>query len=128
MDQPKILIVEDDPNSALLVKDFLTLKGFDIDHVTDGLSAVTKIEANVFSIVILDLRLPGQNGFVTAEKIRQLPVGASVPIIVLTAFADTQNKLRAYQSGVNFVLPKPVNIKELYYVVNNLVQLQTHSW
>ena len=128
MDQPKILIVEDDPNSALLVKDFLTLKGFDIDHVTDGLSAVTKIEANVFSIVILDLRLPGQNGFVTAEKIRQLPVGASVPIIVLTAFADTQNKLRAYQSGVNFVLPKPVNIKELYYVVNNLVQLQAHSW
>jgi DNA-binding response OmpR family regulator len=128
MDQPKILIVEDDPNSALLVKDFLTLKGFDIDHVTDGLSAVSKIEANAFSIVILDLRLPGQNGFVTAEKIRQLPVGASVPIIVLTAFADTQNKLRAYQSGVNFVLPKPVNIKELYYVVNNLVQLQAHSW
>ena len=128
MGQPKILIVEDDPNSALLVKDFLALKGFDIDHVTDGLSAVEAIETTAFSIVILDLRLPGQNGFVTAEKIRQIPSGASVPIIVLTAFADTQNKLRAYQSGVNFVLPKPVNIKELYYVVNNLVQLHAHSW
>ena len=128
MSHPKILIVEDDPNSALLVKDFLTLKGFNIDHVTDGLSAVETVEATVYSIVILDLRLPGQNGFVTAEKIRQIPSGASVPIIVLTAFADTQNKLRAYQAGVNFVLPKPVNIKELYYVVNNLIQLQAHSW
>jgi len=128
MIQHKILIVEDDPNSALLVQDFLTLKGFTTEHVKDGLTAVEKIEAAGYCMVILDLRLPGQNGFVTAEKIRQTAAGVSLPIIVLTAFADTQNKLRAYQSGVNFVLAKPVNIKELYHIVNNLLQLQTHSW
>lgn len=124
----KILIVEDDPNSALLIKDFLTLKGFTTDHVLDGLTAVEKIEPGDYAMVILDLRLPGQNGFVTAEKIRQTSAGISLPIIVLTAFADTQNKLRAYQSGVNFVLSKPVDIKELYHIVNNLIQLQAHSW
>ena len=128
MIQQKILIVEDDPNSALLVKDFLTLKGFSIEHVKDGLSAVEKIATDAFSLVILDLRLPGQNGFVTAEKIRQTAKGAALPIIVLTAFADTQNKLRAYQAGANLVLAKPVDIKELYHIVNNFIQLQTHSW
>jgi len=128
MIQHKLLIVEDDPNSALLVQDFLTLKGFMTEHVKDGLTAVEKIETADYCMVILDLRLPGQNGFVTAEKIRQTSAGVSLPIIVLTAFADTQNKLRAYQSGVNFVLAKPVNIKELYHIVNNLLQLQTHSW
>lgn len=127
MIHPKILIVEDDPNSALLVKDFLTLQGFAIEHVKDGLSAVEKIVTEAFSLVILDLRLPGQNGFVTAEKIRQTTNGAVLPIIVLTAFADTQNKLRAYQAGANLVLAKPVDIKELYHIVNNFIQLQAHS-
>lgn len=125
--EAKILLVEDDPNSALLVKDFLTLKGFAIDHVKDGITAVERIEDAYYNLVILDLRLPGQNGFVTAEKIRQSAAGASLPIVVLTAFADTQNKLRAYHCGANFVLPKPVNIKELYYIVKNLIELRVHS-
>ncbi len=127
MHQQNILIVEDDPNSALLVKDFLTLKGFATDHVKDGLTAVAKIDTADYCLIILDLRLPGQNGFVTAEKLRQSSAGAFIPIIVLTAFADIPNKLRAYQSGANFVLSKPVNIKELYYIVDNLLKLQLRS-
>ncbi len=124
MTQYKLLVVEDDPNSALLLKDFFTLKGFITHHVKDGLTAVSKIEAEKYDIIILDLRLPGQNGFVTAEKIRQTPIGMQLPIIVLTAFADSQNRLRAYQAGANFVLSKPVNIKELHYIVNNLLNVQ----
>ena len=123
MENKRILIVEDDANSALLLKDFLSIKGFITDHVKDGITAVGKIEATHYHIVILDLRLPGQNGFVTTEKIRQLTNGTQIPIIVLTAFADNQNKLRAYQAGANFVLAKPVNIKELHHIIRNLLQL-----
>ncbi|MDR2007010.1 MAG: response regulator [Acidaminococcales bacterium] len=119
-----ILLVEDDYNSALLLKDFFTLKGFTVDHVKDGLSAVKSITEKPYDMVLLDLRLPGQNGFVTTEKIRQTPEGAFVPIIVQTAFADAQNKLRAYQSGVNLVIAKPVDIKELFYIVNNLLLIR----
>jgi DNA-binding response OmpR family regulator len=116
-----ILLAEDDYNSALLLKDFFSLKGFAVDHVKDGLSAVSSIMEKPYDIVLLDLRLPGQNGFVTTEKIRQTPQGARVPIIVQTAFADAQNKLRAYQSGINLVIAKPVDIKELFHIVNNLL-------
>ncbi len=119
MHQQNILIVEDDPNSALLVKDFLTLKGFATDHVKDGLTAVAKIDTADYCLIILDLRLPGQNGFVTAEKLRQSSAGAFIPIIVLTAFADIQTTA-SLSVRRQFVLSKPVNIKELYYIVDNL--------
>lgn len=123
MKDKKILIVEDDDNSALLLKDFFHIKGFVTEHVKDGITAVAKVEAGDIQAIILDLRLPGQNGFVTAEKIRQTPGGTRIPIIVLTAFADSQNKLRAYQAGANYVLAKPVNIKELFNIINNLLSL-----
>lgn len=123
MENKRILIVEDDENSALLLKDFFRIKGFVTDHVKDGITAVNKIESENFHVIILDLRLPGQNGFVTAEKIRQTPSGTRIPVIVLTAFADSQNKLRAYQAGANFVLSKPANIKELFHIINNMLNL-----
>jgi DNA-binding response OmpR family regulator len=123
MEDKRILIVEDDENSALLLKDFFRINGFVADHVKDGITAVSKIETGEFHAIILDLRLPGQNGFVTAEKIRQTAGGTRIPIIVLTAFADSQNKLRAYQAGANYVLAKPVNIKELFHIIKNLLSL-----
>lgn len=123
MENKRILIVEDDENSALLLKDFFSIKGFTTSHVKDGITAIDIIKSENFHIIILDLRLPGQNGFVTVEKARQLPGGAKLPIIILTAFADSQNKLRAYQAGANFVLSKPVNIKELYHIIKNLLPL-----
>ena len=123
MEDKRILIVEDDENSALLLKDFFRIKGFVTGHVKDGITAVNKIEAEEFHAIILDLRLPGQNGFVTTEKIRQTAGGSRIPIIVLTAFADSQNKLRAYQVGANYVLSKPVNIKELFHIITNLLSL-----
>jgi DNA-binding response OmpR family regulator len=123
MEANRILIVEDDDNSALLLKDYFGIKGLFTDHVKDGITAIHKIGAEEFHAVILDLRLPGHNGFVTAEKIRQTAGGKRIPIIVLTAFADNQNKLRAYQAGANYVLPKPVNIKELFHIINNLLNI-----
>lgn len=120
----KVLIIEDDPNSLKLLQDFLNVKGFQTSYAKDGLTAVEYVKKEKYDIILLDLRLPGQNGYITAEKIRETKYGKNTPILVTTAFSDEQNKLRAYKAGANFIINKPINTRELYYIITNLLQQQ----
>jgi len=122
LDNANILVIEDDPNSATLVYDLLTAMGAHVVCVNNGVDGIKKLNgSDFFHLVILDLRLPGQNGFVVAEHIRSLE--RKIPIIVTSAFTDAANKLRAYEVGVNYIVGKPIDTMELYYIVHNMLQL-----
>lgn len=118
---PTVLIVEDDKNSAMLIMDLLTAHGYRILTAESGRAATQRLEEHPVDLVILDLRLPEQTGFVVAEAIRRNPRTARVPIVVVSAYTDRQNRLRAYRSGVNVVLSKPVDTTELVLVVQNFL-------
>ncbi|MDQ7092854.1 response regulator [Desulfosporosinus sp. PR] len=122
-----ILVVEDDPNSSKLLFDLLTAHGYTVICEITGLAAEQRINQEKADIVLLDLRLPEQNGFMVAQYIRQNPDTKHIPIIVLSAFYDRQNKLRAYQSGVNFMLSKPFDSSELLMIINNLFLIQENK-
>jgi DNA-binding response OmpR family regulator len=117
----KVLLVEDEYNSRKLIVDYLSAYGFEVEAVDDGLSAIERINEHRYDIMILDLRLPGQNGFVVAEQIRRTKNGAELPIVVTSAFTDQANKLKAYQAGANFFLSKPIDLRELKMIVQNTV-------
>ena len=123
MDENKatILVVEDDKNSAMLIMDLLTAHGYKVVTAESGKAATALIEQRQFDLVILDLRLPEQTGFVVAETIRRNPATAHIPIVVVSAYTDRQNRLRAYRSGVNVVLSKPIDTTELVLVVQNIL-------
>ena len=116
-----ILVVEDDKNSAMLIMDLLTAHGYKVVTAESGKAATALIEQRQFDLVILDLRLPEQTGFVVAETIRRNPDTAHIPIVVVSAYTDRQNRLRAYRSGVNVVLSKPIDTTELVLVVQNIL-------
>ncbi len=118
-----ILVVEDDRHSATLLTDLLTAHGYRVLCEASGLAAVERAREAVVDLVILDLRLPEQNGFVVAETMRRNPATIGLPIIVVSAYNDRQNRLRAYRSGVNVVLSKPVDTAELALIVGNLLSL-----
>lgn len=118
-----ILVVEDDANSATLLVDLLTLHGYSVVCEMTGLSATKRLKAELVDLVLLDLRLPEQNGFVAAESIRRQPATACIPIVVVSAYNDRQNRMSAYRAGVNVVLSKPVDPAELVLVVANLLIL-----
>ena len=107
----RVLIVEDDPNSARLFTDLLHTKGTIITHVNNGIDAIRHINLDICDLVILDLRLPGENGFVVTEQIKQKP-DLPPAVIVVSAFADKQNRMRAFQAGADAFFSKPVNLKE----------------
>ncbi|SMB98649.1 Response regulator receiver domain-containing protein [Thermanaeromonas toyohensis ToBE] len=117
----KILVIEDDPNSARLLHDLLTRQGAIVVCENNGPAAMARIEKENFDLILLDLRLPGQNGFVVAEHLRRHPASANLPIIVISAFADRQNRLRAYEAGADIFLSKPIDVQELLLIIKNQV-------
>jgi DNA-binding response OmpR family regulator len=119
-----ILLIEDDENSAILITDYLSANGFKVDWLNNGDLALQKIETGNFDLVILDLRIPGHNGFMVAENMRENEKGAALPIIVVSAFSDNHNKIRAYKAGATFFLSKPINNFELLSIVRNLLTQQ----
>lgn len=118
-----ILVAEDDHNSAMLLVDLLSAHGYRVVCEATGLAAVKRLKEEPVDLVILDLRLPEQNGFMAAELIRRNTATERIPIVVVSAYNDRQNRLRAYRSGVNVVLSKPVDTAELVLVLGNLLAI-----
>lgn len=118
-----ILVVEDDQNSATMLVDLLEANDYCVICESTGQAAIDRLEAQPVDLILLDLRLPEQTGFMVAESARRNPATARVPIIVVSAFADRQNRLRAYRAGVNMVMSKPIDTVELTLAVANLLAI-----
>lgn len=112
----KILLVEDDANNARLLKDYLSYKGALVIHKENGLEAIKTIEEESFDLAIIDLRLPGENGFVVTEKIKKENI--YTPVIITSAFSNQQNKILSLQAGADNFLSKPLNRSELMLLIN----------
>jgi len=96
--------------SKVLINHFNELN-YEIDNAIDGEIAWRKIEQHSFDLIILDLNLPLANGFEVLRKTRQ--AGIKSPIIALTAFSDLDDKLRAFELGVDDYVTKPFHLEEL---------------
>lgn len=108
----RILIVEDNEELLALVSDFFRSKGsFDVDTAPDGNRALSLISEQEYDIAILDIMLPGTNGFEVCKALR----GKSrCPIVFLTALGNEDNILRGYEIGADEYMVKPFSLKVLY--------------
>ena len=107
----KILLVEDDAQLSRLVQDTLRKEGLNCVPVFDGAMAERLFQLDEYQLVLLDLNLPGVNGFTLCSNFRS--VNPSVPIIILTAFGDIDSKMEAFDLGADDYLVKPVHLREL---------------
>lgn len=105
----KILIVEDDGNIAKYIQVCLTMGGYDSDICRDGPSAVERVLAGGLDLILLDVMLPGLDGFQVMERVRDL----GVPVIYLTAVQDVADKVRGLKSGAEDYIVKPFEALEL---------------
>jgi len=106
----KILIVEDELAIAELEKDYLELSGFEVEVSTDGTSGLAKALQKDFDLIILDLMLPGTDGF---EICRQVRAEKNVPIIMVSAKKDDIDKIRGLGLGADDYMTKPFSPSEL---------------
>ena len=106
----KILIVEDDSEIALLERDYLEIEGLESDVVSDGESAVSAALSGGYDLVLLDLMLPGLNGYDVCRQIRDR---VDVPILMGTARTDSVDKIRGLGLGADDYIAKPFDPAEL---------------
>ena len=107
----RILLVEDEKRMAQALCEILRLEKYDVDHYDNGTDGLTAIESNIYDIVILDVMLPGMNGYEVAKRARRK--GIATPILMLTAKAELDDKVTGLDSGADDYLTKPFMTKEL---------------
>ena len=107
---PHILITDDDPHLRRLVRPYAELEGYDCTEASDGAAAVTALKQNPYDLVLLDVMMPGPDGFEILEAIRRF---SQVPVIMLTARDEEYDKLNGFQLGVDDYVAKPFSPKEL---------------
>lgn len=109
----KILLVEDDPSLGFVIKDNLSIKGYDVTLCTDGEAGGNSFLTDSYSLCIFDIMLPKKDGFSLAREVRRKD--KNVPIIFLTAKAMMEDKLEGFQTGADDYITKPFSLEELYY-------------
>ena len=120
MSNKKILLVEDDPNFGIVLKDYLSISNYDVTHAKDGLEGLIEFKNNDYDLCILDVMMPRKDGFSLAEDIRK--TNKEIPIIFLTAKTMKEDILRGYQVGADDYLNKPFDSEVLLYKINAILQ------
>ena len=109
-DIPHILVADDNPEIREIIKVLLSGEGYSVTEAKDGTDALTKIKKQEFDLIILDIMMPGMNGYETCQGIREQ---SNVPILFLSARTTDSDKILGFSSGGDDYLAKPFSYNEL---------------
>ena len=118
----KILIIEDEKLLADSLKVLLEAKGFTVDAVYDGETGAAYAELGIYDLLILDVMLPGMDGYQVARQVRAKRFGT--PILMLTAKSDILDRVEGLNAGADYYLTKPFDTRELLACINALLRRQ----
>ena len=122
LQKPKILIVDDDATSRLLMKDALTGCHYDINEFNNGIDALEHLEHHQTDLVLLDVNMPGMSGFEVCTNIRKLSGGSDVSIVMVTALEDAESIAKSYDLGATDFISKPINWDTFPYRIQYLIK------
>jgi two-component system alkaline phosphatase synthesis response regulator PhoP len=117
---PRILLVEDEPNLARGIRENLEAEGYHVDVLGDGRVALTRIRQEEFGLIVLDVMLPGMDGFSVCETMRR--EGRDTPVLFLTAKGGPNDRIRGLEAGGDDYLPKPFQLRELLLRVSAILR------
>ncbi|MBW2368980.1 MAG: response regulator [Deltaproteobacteria bacterium] len=125
--KPAILIVDDDPMNVKFLDTLLTKEGFHTAKAYDGSEALEKIREDSPAMILLDIMMPGIDGFQVTRKLKADPATRDIPIILITALDSAGDKARGMEAGADEFLNKPVNKTELIARVKSLLKLKVYQ-
>ncbi len=120
----KILIVDDTPQNIDVAKELLELEGFQVFVATSGEKALARVELVEPELILLDIQMPGMDGFETCEKLKENPATQNIPVIFLTALADSNSLVKGFQHGAVDYVTKPFRSEEVLARVNLHIKLK----
>ncbi len=123
-DSAKILVVDDTPLNVKMLLDVLTYKGYTVVTAASGAEALQKVESEKPDLVLLDVMMPGMNGYETCEKIRANPATQMLPVVMVTALDPGKERVKGIEAGADDFLTKPINQPELLARVKSLLRVK----
>jgi DNA-binding response OmpR family regulator len=121
----KVLIIEDDPILSKNIKEAMISENRHAECVFDGVLAEKLLQRERFDCIIMDINLPGKNGFELCRTFREFDT--KTPVIMLTAFGELEDKIQGYDCGADDYLTKPFFMKELVLRVNSLLKRNSQT-
>lgn len=123
---PTILVVDDEPKAQVLLRTLLEAEGYRVICAADGPSALAAANTAHPDVVLLDLMMPGMDGYEVCGKLRAAPALAAVPVIMLTALDDRSSRLQGLQAGADDFLAKPFDAAELRARLRTITRLNRY--
>ncbi|MDB4887540.1 MAG: hypothetical protein JWN79_2978 [Gemmatimonadetes bacterium] len=120
---PLILVVDDERRNRQLLEVMLGGEGYEIALASSGAEALTMVTERPPNLILLDVMMPGMNGYEVAASLKVNPRTRHIPIIILTALDDRNSRIHGLGAGAEEFLTKPVNRHELCLRVRNLLRL-----
>jgi serine phosphatase RsbU (regulator of sigma subunit) len=121
---PKILVVDDDPMNVDLLEAHLTMADYEVVATYCGEEALVKVETEMPDLILLDAMMPGLNGFDVCKILKGKAETMFIPIVMVTALSEMEDKIKAIESGADEFLTKPVNSLELLTRLKSLIRIK----
>ena len=123
-DPAKILVVDDTANNVKLLKDLLTMRGYAVVTASSGMEGLEQIDKERPDLVLLDVMMPGMNGYDVCRRIRENPATGVLPVMMVTALDPGQERIKGLEAGADDFLTKPINQPELLARVHSLLRIK----
>lgn len=124
---PLILIVDDLPQNIELLEAYLAPYGYEILTASSGAEALEKLASYSVDLILLDVMMPGMDGFEVARRVRQNDTMQLLPIILVTALHETEDRVRGIEAGCDDFISKPVDKSELVARVRSLLKVKAYN-
>jgi DNA-binding NarL/FixJ family response regulator len=112
-DRKRLLLIDDDPNLILLVKDYLEFRGYEVQTADNGREALNLLSQNLPDMIICDIMMPEMDGYGLIENVRQDPRTSWIPVLFLSARGQSQDRIKGLNLGADVYMVKPFEPEEL---------------
>lgn len=126
MEKPTVLIVDDELRNIKLLKAMLSLEEYDLQEAGNGEEALGMVACRNPDLILLDVMMPGLDGFEVCRRIKQDEKTRAIPIVMVTALREREHRLRALEAGADDFISKPVDQTELFLRVKSLLRIKTY--
>jgi len=116
----RLLVVDDETGILRLIKSMVTPLGFEVQTTASGLDAAERIEKEKYDGLLIDVKMPGMDGFELTRRVRSSKLNRYVPIVILTGLNDADTMRRAFEAGAMWFLTKPVSADRLHGLMKAL--------
>jgi DNA-binding NarL/FixJ family response regulator len=122
----KLLLIDDDPNLILLVKDYLVFRGYHVTSAGNGREALNILEKETPDMIICDVMMPEVDGYSLVQKIRENAETRAIPVMLLSAKSQSQDRVKGLNIGADLYMSKPFEPEELVAQVESTLNLVTN--